>query len=104
MVLGFGRPMQLLRGGVDRFRRLTEYVRGGFSAYRQRNYECGCCEVIVLRICSTTHNFYVVNVHRNLDLSDNFFYCLLKPMFKVQSTDRNVSFLFIGDVDAHQEE
>ena len=61
--------MQLLRGEVDRFRGLAVYVREGFSAIRQRSYECRCCEVIVVRICSSSHNFYVFGVYRNPDLS-----------------------------------
>ena len=32
MVPGFGRPMQLLRSEVDRFRGLAIYVCDGFSA------------------------------------------------------------------------
>ena len=71
MVQGFGRPIQLLKGEVDRFRMFALYVREGFPTYRRRSYECGCCEVIVVRICSSSHNFHVFGVHRNLDLSDN---------------------------------
>ena len=56
---GFGRRMQLLRSEVVRYRGLAVCVRDGFSAYRQHGYECGCCEVLVVRICSSTHNFYV---------------------------------------------
>ena len=44
MVPDFGRSMQLLRGEVDRLRKLAVYVRDGFSVYRHRGYECGCCE------------------------------------------------------------
>ena len=69
MVLGFGRPMQLLRGEVIRFRTFALYVCDHFSAYRQRSYECGCCEVIVFRICSSGHNIYVFGMCRNPDLS-----------------------------------
>ena len=70
MVLGFGKPMQLLRGEIDRFRELTVYVRDVFSAYKIRSYECGCCEVIVARICSSSHDFYVFDVYLNADHSD----------------------------------
>ena len=62
MIPGFGRPMQLLKSKVDRFRGLALYVHESFSAYRQRSYEYGCCEVIVVRICSSSHNFYVFGV------------------------------------------
>ena len=59
MFPGFGRLMQLLKGKVDRFRGLTVCVREGFSAYRQRGSKCGWCEVIVVRGCSSSHNFCV---------------------------------------------
>ena len=62
IIAGFSRPMQLLKDEVERFRGLAAYVRHGFSAYRQRNYKCGCCEVILVRICSSSHNFYVFGV------------------------------------------
>ena len=88
--------MQLLRGDV--------YVRDGSSAYRQRGYECECCEVIVVMICSSGHNFYVFGIYRNPDLSDKIFYCLLAATTKVQSVDRKASFMFVGDVNAHHEE
>ena len=67
---------------------LTVYERDGFSAYRQRGYECGCCEVMVVRIVRSSHNFYAFGVYRNPDLSDKIFDCLLTTMAKVKSVDR----------------
>ena len=95
--------MQLLRGEVDRFRGLVAHIRDGFSAYRQRNCECGCCEIIVVRICISSHNFYVVGVYRNPDLSDKIFYCFT-TMAKVQILDIKASFLLVGDVNAPHNE
>ena len=60
MVLGFGRLM--LRGEVDQFRGLPVYVRDGSAAYRHCGYECGCCEVIVVKIYSSSHYFLVLCV------------------------------------------
>ena len=57
MVSGFGRPMQLLRGEVDRIRWLAVYVHDGFLTYRQRSYECGYLEVIVTRLSSSSNFF-----------------------------------------------
>ena len=51
------------------------YMRDGLSAYRQRGYECGCCEVIVVRICSGGHNFYMFGVYRNQYPSDKISDC-----------------------------
>ena len=50
---------------------LAVYVRDGFSAYSHHCYECGGCEVIVVRISSTSHNFL------SIYLSDKNPYCLL---------------------------
>ena len=69
----FGRPMQLLKGEVDRFGGLALYVHKGFSANRQRSYGRKCREVIVVWICINNHNFYVLGVHRIPDLSDKIF-------------------------------
>ena len=99
MVPDFGRPMQLLKGEVNRFRRLAVYVREDFLANRQRSYKCGCCEVIVIRICSGSHIFLCVRC-----LPESIFDCLLTAMAKVQSVNRKASFLFVGDINAHHEE
>ena len=104
MVPGFGSPMQLIRSAVGRFRELAVYVRDGFSAYGQRSYECGYCEVIVFKICSSSHNFNVFGVYRNPDLSGTMFDYLLTTIAKVQSVDRKAFFQLIGNVKAHREE
>ena len=96
--------MQLLRDEVDQFRGLAAYERDFFSAYRQRGYECRYFEVVVVRICSSSHNSYLFVVYRNLDVSINIFDCLLTAMAKVQSVDRKTSFLFVDNVNAHHEE
>ena len=72
VIPGFSIPIQLLTEEVDRFRGLGLYVRGDLSAHRQRIYKCECCKVLFIRICSSSHNFYVFGVYRNPDLSANF--------------------------------
>ena len=69
-----------------------------------RDYECGCCKVIVIRICSSSHNFYKVCVHRYPDLADQIFDCLLTAMAKVSSWIKRRFFLFVGEVNTHHEE
>ena len=64
-------------------------------------------EVIVVRIYSTSHSFYVFGVYRNPDLSNKIFDCLFTAVAKVQSEDRKnrkASFLFVGDVKTYYEE
>ena len=74
-----------------------------FSAYAQRGYECGCCEMLVIRICSSSYKCCVFGAYRNLDLFCNIFHCLLTAMAKVQSVNGNLYFLFVGHVNAHHE-
>ena len=71
------------------------YVSENFSAYRQRSYECRCCESIIVSICSSSHNFYVFVVHRNPDLSNKILYCFLTATSKVQSVVRNAYFVLL---------
>ena len=87
--------MQLLKREIDRLRGLALYVRDIFSAYRQRDYEHGCCEIIVIRICISSHHFYMFVVYRDLDLSDNIFYFFM-DMAKVQSVDRRRLFCLLA--------
>ena len=61
-------------------------------------------EVIDVRICSSSHNFYVFGVYRNPDLSDKIFYCWFSGIAKVQSVARKASFLLVSDVNANHEE
>ena len=105
MVPGLGRPMKLLRGAVDRFR-VRRWLNRCVIAFRRidSSYEFGRCEVIVIRICSSSHNFYVFGVYRDLDLSDKISHYLLTAIAKVQSVDRKTSFLFVDDMHTHHEE
>ena len=64
---------------------------------------CNCFEIMLVRICSNSHSFYVFGVYRNPNLSDNIFDRLLTAIAKVQSVYRKTSFLFVGDVNAHHE-
>ena len=49
LVPGFGNPVLLcLKGLPPRARRMAAYVRDGYGAFRQPNFECGCCEMLVL--------------------------------------------------------
>ena len=45
-----------------------------FLAYGQHTYKCECCEVIVVRICSSSNN-YVLGMCQNPNLSDKIFDC-----------------------------
>ena len=51
LVPSFDRPVLLWRGKMPQARGMAAYVRDGYGAYRQPKFECGCCEMLVFRVC-----------------------------------------------------
>ena len=72
LVSGFGRPILLCRERMPRARGMAAYVRNGYGAFRQPKFECGCCEMLVFRVCGVRQNLYVYSLYRNPDLDDRF--------------------------------
>ena len=103
LVPGFGRPVLLRRGNMPQARGMAAYVRDGYGAYRQPKFECGCCEMLVFRVCGVRQNLYVYSLSRNLDLDDRIFDCLQASMAAVQAEDVHVSFLFVGDLNGNHQ-
>ena len=103
LVPGFCRPV-LCRGKMPQACGMAAYVRDGYGAFRQPKFECGCCEMLVFRVCSVRQNLYVYNLYRNPDLDDRIFDCLLASMAAVQAEDVRASFLFVGDLNGHHQE
>ena len=58
LVPGFCRPVLLFRGKMPRARGLAAYVRDGYGAFRQQKFECGCCKMLVFRVCGVRQNLY----------------------------------------------
>ena len=94
LVPGFGRPV-LCRGKMPR-------ARAGYGAFRQLKFEYGCCEMLVFRVCGVRLNICDQSLP-NSDLVYIIFYCLLASMAAVHSEDFCASFLFVGDLNDHQE-
>ena len=78
LVPGFGRPVFLCRGTMPRARGMAAYVRDGYGAFRQPKFECGCCKMLVFRVCGIRQNLYVCSLSRNPDIDDRIFDCLLQ--------------------------
>ena len=76
LVPGFGRPVLLCRGRMPQALVMAAYVRDGYGAFRQRKFECGCCEMVIFRACGGDGT-YVFCHYRNPDLGDWIFDCLL---------------------------
>ena len=51
VVPGFGRHVLLCRGKLPRARGMAAYVRDRYGTFRQTKFECGCCEMLVVRVC-----------------------------------------------------
>ena len=104
LVPGFGRPVLLCRGKMPLVHGMATYVRDGYGAFRQPKFECGCCKILVFRVCGVRQNLYVYSLYRNPDLDDQIFYCLLASMAAVQAEVIRASFLFVGDLNGHHQE
>ena len=100
----FNKPWLIRRGSQPRARGMSVYIRSGFTASRQKEFECGCHEVMVVRVCSKHNNIYVFSVYRNPDLDDSIFDCLKESMARVQERDPKSCFIFVGDVNVHHRE
>ena len=66
LVPGFGRPVLLCRGKMPRTGGMAAYVRDGYGEFRQPKFECGCCKIVVFRVCGVRQNLYVFNLCRTL--------------------------------------
>ena len=71
------------------------------GAFRQPKFECGCCEMLVFRVCGARKNF---SLYRNPDLDDRIYDCLLTTMAAVQAADARATFLFVRDLNDHHQE
>ena len=75
LVPGFCHPVLLCRGKMPRALGMAAYVRDAYEAFRQPKFKCGCCEMLVFRVCGVRQNLYVYSLYRNPDLDDRIFYC-----------------------------
>ena len=51
LVAGFGRIVLLCRGRMPSAQGMAAYIRDGYGAFRQPKFVCGCCEMLVFRVC-----------------------------------------------------
>ena len=83
LVPGFGRSVLSCRSKMPRARGMAAYVRDGYGAFPQPIFECGCCKMLIFRVCAVRQNLYVFSLYRNPDLDDRVFDCLLASMAAV---------------------
>ena len=75
LVPGFCRHVVLCQGKMPRARGMAAYIRDGYRAFRQQKFECGCCEMLVFRVCVVRQNLYVYSLYLTTDLDDRIFDC-----------------------------
>ena len=69
--------------------------------FRKSKFECGCCEMLIIRVCGVRQNLYVcVQSLPHPDLDDQIFYCLLASMAAVQAEDIRVN-LYSTTTNSH---
>ena len=71
----FFRPVLFCQNWMPRSCGMAEYVRDGYGAFRQAKFECGCCEMLVFRVCGARQNFYVFRLYLNSDQVDRIYEC-----------------------------
>ena len=74
---------------------ISAYVRDGYGAFYQPKFECGCCEMLVFRVCGVRQKSYMYSLYRKPGLDDRFFDCLLASIAAVQAEDVRDSCLWV---------
>ena len=97
-------PVLLCRGKMPRARGKAAYVRDGYRAFQKPKFVCGCCEMLVFRVCVVRQNLYVFSLYCNPNLDERIFDYLLTSMAAVQAEDVPASFLFVGDLNGYHQE
>ena len=104
LVPRFGRPVLLCWGKTPQARGMAAYEQDGYGAFRQTKFECGCCKMMIFKVCGVRQNLYVFSLYHNPDLDEWIFDCLLASMAAMQSENIRASFLFVGDLNGHHQE
>ena len=65
---------------------------------------CTCHEFQVIKAYSLPNNSYIFSLHRNPDLDDSIYNCVLSSINDIQELNRKSSFIFAGDLNAHHQE
>ena len=74
---------------------MAAYVQDGNGGLYQSKFECGCCKMLVFRVCGVRQNLYVSSLYRNPDLDDRIFYSLLASIAAVQRIFVPLSFFWV---------
>ena len=104
LVSGFSRPVLLWGArclGLVGWRHMYEMVTKHFA---NPNLSVVVAKCWVFRVCGVRQNLYVYSLYRNPDLHGRILYCLLASMAAVQAEDVRASFLFVGDLNGHDQE
>ena len=102
LVPGFGRLVLLGPSKLPRARRIAAYIRTRWiQSVSKPKFECGCCEMLVYRVCVVRQNLHVFSLYHNPDLDDRIFDCSLTSMDAVKAEDVRASFRFVGDLNGH---
>ena len=69
-----------------------------------QNFSAVVAKCRIFRVFSVRQILYVFSLHRNPDIDDRIFDCLLVSMAAVQAEDISATFMFVGDLNGHHQE
>ena len=61
-VAGFSHSVLLCWGKMPRERGMAAYERDGYGAFLRPKFECGCCEMLVFKVCGVRQNLYAFSL------------------------------------------
>ena len=73
-------PVLFYRSKMPWARGMAAYVRDYYGVFRQPKFECGCCQMLVFKVCDVRQNHYVFGIYHNPYLDDRILDCLLTSM------------------------
>ena len=82
---------------------MAAYVEDGYGAFCQPKFECGFVRCWYLG-CVVQSRTSVISLYHNPGQDDQIYECLLTAMAAMQAVDVRAYFLFMGDLNGHQQE
>ena len=63
---------------MPRARGMAAYVQDGYGTFYQLKFDCGCCEMLIFKVCVVRQILHVFRLHINPGLDDQIFFIFQK--------------------------
>lgn len=61
------------------------YIKSSHNDSQVTKFDCGCHEILIIKICNRLINYYISALYRNPNLNNDICGCLLNSMAVVQN-------------------